>query len=318
MIALLQSTYVAALLTLAAGWFAYFANRNQLSLAATGTCLILFSYVPVLALQFVLLRAKFRIQPAADRPEDRQLLAAWCAEVLVVPRVFFWRQPFRSSARPDSLPPVPVQGRGVVLVHGFACNRGLWNPWMRRLKALNVPFVAVNLEPVAGSIDDYPLIIEAAMRQIESHTGLAPVLVGHSMGGLAIRAWLRQFNADARVHRIVTVGSPHHGTWLARFGHTRNGRQMRLASSWLADLQAAEPSSRYARFTCFYGRCDNIVFPAQTATLPGAQNIHVAATAHVQMVFQEVVFSEVCRWLTAPPPSPGAPDPRCRAGTVAA
>jgi triacylglycerol lipase len=317
MIARLQRAYVATLLTFAAAWFAYFANRNQPSAAVAGTCLMLFSYAAVLALQFALMYAKSRILPPTARPHGRQLLAAWGAEALVVPLVFFWRQPFRSTARPDLLPAVPAHGRGVVLVHGFACNRGLWNPWMRRLEARDVPFVAVNLEPVAGSIDDYPLIIDAAMRQMESHTGLPPVLVGHSMGGLAIRAWLRQFNADARVHRIVTIGSPHHGTWLARFGHTRNGRQMRLSSAWLADLQAAEPSSRYARFTCFYGHCDNIVFPAQTATLLGAENIHVAATAHVQMAFQEVVFTEVCRWLTAPPSEPGASDPRGRTGTVA-
>lgn len=317
MIARLQGAYVATLLALAASWFAYFANRNQPMIAAAGTCLLLFSYAAVLALQFAFLNAKSRTLSTAARPEFRQLLAAWWAEVLVVPQIFFWRQPFRSTAMPDQLPALPTPCRGVVLVHGFACNRGLWNPWMRRLQALRVPFVAVNLEPVAGSIDDYPPAIDAAIRQIQSHTSLTPVLVGHSMGGLAIRAWLRYFNADARVHRIVTIASPHHGTWLARFGHTRNGRQMRLASAWLADLQAAEPTSRYARFTCFYGHCDNIVFPAQTATLPGAENIHVAATAHVQMAFHDVVFSEVCRWLAASASEPGVPDPDGHTGTVA-
>ena len=35
---------------------------------------------------------------------------------------------------------------------------------MRRLQANGIPFVAVNLEPVFGSIDDYAAIVESAMQ----------------------------------------------------------------------------------------------------------------------------------------------------------
>lgn len=44
--------------------------------------------------------------------------------------------------------------RGVVLVHGFMCNRGLWLPWFIPLQARGHAYVAVNLEPVMGSIDE--------------------------------------------------------------------------------------------------------------------------------------------------------------------
>ena len=168
---------------------------------------------------------------------------------------------------------------------------------MRELRARQVPFIAVNLEPVFGSIDHYPQLIEAAVARMEAATAVPVLLVGHSMGGLAIRAWLAQFNADARVRRVVTIGTPHQGTWLARYGHTTNGKQMRLSSPWLTHLAAREPGGRYARFTCFFGHCDNIVFPAAAGTLPGAENLHVPGTAHVHMAFQKVVFNEVWRWL---------------------
>ena len=64
--------------------------------------------------------------------------------------LFGWRQPFRHAACPDWLPAPPAggaPGRGVVLVHGFMCNRGIWNPWMRRLRARGHAHVAVTLEP---------------------------------------------------------------------------------------------------------------------------------------------------------------------------
>ena len=69
-----------------------------------------------------------------DRPTIGQLLSAWCDEVLIAPRVFLWRQPFRSAAIADFVPADARGRRGVVLVHGFFCNRGLWNPWMQRTR----------------------------------------------------------------------------------------------------------------------------------------------------------------------------------------
>ena len=138
------------------------------------------------------------------------------------------------------------------------------------------------------------------------------MIVAHSMGGLAARAWLATQNLDSSVHRVVTIGTPHRGTWLARFGLTRNGKQMQLDNTWLRQLAAHETPQRLARFTCFYGHCDNIVFPASTAMLAGADNRHVPGTAHVHMVFQAEVFNEVWRWLV-----PEGADPSGAAATVA-
>ena len=296
MLARLQKLVAFTLLATAALWAACFAALGLPVWAGLGALLILLGYALFLGAEFVMLYFVQRAGPAA-RPGPAQLLRAWWGEVVSAPIVFFWRQPFRPNAEADHVPRGPGASPGVVLVHGFVCNRAFWNPWMRELRARQVPFIAVNLEPVFGSIDHYPQLIEAAVARMEAATAVPVLLVGHSMGGLAIRAWLAQFNADARVRRVVTIGTPHQGTWLARYGHTTNGKQMRLSSPWLTHLAAREPGGRYARFTCFFGHCDNIVFPAAAGTLPGAENLHVPGTAHVHMAFQKVVFNEVWRWL---------------------
>ena len=157
--------------------------------------------------------------------------------------------------------------------------------------------VAVNLEPVLGSIDDSLMLIEQAVQRLERCTGLAPVVVAHSMGGLAVRRWWIEPGNDARVHHVVTMGTPHCGTWLARFALTRNARQMRQGSDWLHTLSVREPSDRATHLTCFYSHCDNIVFPPRTATLPGADNRHLPGVAHLQMVDQPEPWQEVQRWL---------------------
>jgi pimeloyl-ACP methyl ester carboxylesterase len=260
--------------------------------AVLGALVPLALYLVVMAAEFVLMHATNRAD-AAPRARLRQVVAAWWAEVWVSLVVFCWRQPFRHQSLPDWLPGQPTGQRGVVLVHGFMCNRGLWLPWLPRLQAQGNAYVAVNLEPVMGSIDEYADTIDNAVRKVTAATGQAPVLLCHSMGGLAVRAWLRAHQADAQVHRVLTLGTPHGGTWLGRFSRAVNGRQMSLAGEWVDALQRAEPPGRAALFTCWYSNCDNIVFPVSTATLRGADNRLVEGVGHVQMALDPGVM-EAC------------------------
>jgi triacylglycerol lipase len=287
-------TLGALLLALAGGaglwWAGHPWAAAALVLAVAGV------HAVVLGLEFGLLRLAHGDDPT-PRATPTQLFRAWLHEVVTAPRVFCWRQPFCSRDIPDLLPTDAQGRRGVVLVHGFVCNRGLWNPWLRRLREQGTPFVAVNLEPVFGSIDDTLPCIEAAVQRLEATTGLAPVVVAHSMGGLAVRAWWVADGRAGRLHHVITLGTPHHGTWLARFAMTRNSRQMRRLSHWLQTLAAHEPEGHGQRFTCFYSHCDNIVFPPATATLPGADNRHVPAHAHVHLAAHEGWWDELQRWL---------------------
>jgi triacylglycerol lipase len=317
-LARLQQALTLGLGVFVLGWAAAAWALGRPAWMPLGALIVLAGYVLVMALEFVLV-ACLHGGDAAPRATAGQLLRAWWGEVTTAPVVFCWRQPFFWDAVPDRPDGGPGR-RGLVLVHGFVCNRGLWTPWLRELTRQRHPFVAVNLEPVFGSIEDYVDTIEAAVSRLESATGLPPVLVCHSMGGLAARAWLRRWRSQGRVHRVITIGTPHHGTWLARFGLARNTRQMRLANAWLEALASEEPPSCHRRFTCFYGHCDNIVFPASTATLAGADNRHLEATAHVHMAFHPAVWDEAMRWLEAAPQtgrmvSPGSNSPASSGGS---
>ncbi|MBX3643585.1 MAG: alpha/beta fold hydrolase [Rubrivivax sp.] len=284
--------------------------------------LALLLHVPAMALEFVLQRLVNRGDPAPPAPVG-DLLRAWRAEALGALNIFGWQLPWRWRRFADHLPADAPGRRGLVLVHGFVCNRGLWNAWWPTLRARGVPCIALNLEPVFGSIDRYAPRVEAAVQRMTQATGRPPLLVGHSMGGLALRAWMRSFDGEPRAHGVVTVGTPHHGTWLARFGLSPNTHEMRLGSAWLAALAAQEPAARYRRFTCFYGHCDNIVFPTSSATLPGADNRHLAGHAHIHLLRHPEVLRTVLQRLDeddAPQPaancrSPGSTAPASICGS---
>jgi hypothetical protein len=275
-------------LALAAGAWAMWRWDDSPLQALLGAAVIAGGYALFLLAEFLIL---WRVAPGDSPPAASlpQLLRAWWGEVLQAPRVFGWRQPFRWRAEPDHLQ--GVQGRrGAVLIHGFVCNRGFWTPWLKRLRAGGHGFAAVNLEPVFGSIDDYAPLVDGAVRRVRDATGLPPVLICHSMGGLAARAWLRSRKGQAEVHRVITIGSPHRGTWLARFSRLPNGRQMRQASEWLQQLERDEAGVPGPPFLCWYSNCDNIVFPTSSGMRPAADNRLVLGVAHVDLAFHPEVM----------------------------
>jgi triacylglycerol lipase len=321
MMANLLRAAVLAVLLLAAAVVAIGAQGDHPGRAVAIAVALLLAFVPILAVETLVMHTVNRRTgghpprapagvAAPPTATATQLLRSWAGELMAFVTVFLWRQPFRSTAVGDvppgteALPGAGPQGaRGVVLVHGYCCNRGLWNPWIERLRALGVPCIAVDLEPVFGEIDAYAPVIEAAVQRLSQATQRRPVVVAHSMGGLAVRAWSRASGQGAaeRLHRIVTIGTPHHGTWIARLAHTANARQMRMDSPWIAALEAAESAADARLYTCFWSHTDNIVFPAASAALPGADNRHLPARGHVDLINDPAVFAEVVRRATEAP-----------------
>jgi len=296
MVARLQQVIVFAWFGSLLGWMAFWWHRSLLA-TCLGVAALLTVHAAVLAIEFGFARHVNRRDSTTPPPSLPQMLRAWLAESVIAPRVFCWYQPFRRNAIPDALH--CDRRRGAVLIHGFLCNRGFWQPWLHELEHRKRVFVALTLEPVFGSIDHYVDEIDRAIGRVATATGQAPLLISHSMGGLAARAWLRDAIDPSRVHRIVTLGTPHAGTSIAHVGQSVNGRQMRPGGDWLANMTPRAGEAQRAPFTCWYSNCDNIVFPASSATLAGADNRLAGGLAHVQLAFDATVMQQTLALLDA-------------------
>lgn len=226
-------------------------------------------------------------------------LRAWAGEIAASLRTFFYAQ-IRYGARelhggqaPDRIP--------VLLVHGYVCNRGIWAPFARWLADHGHPTGSVNLEPVFGSIDDYVPIVADGVERLRERTGANRIaVVAHSMGGVAVRAYLARHGHDA-IGAVVTLGSPHRGTWLAHFGHGRNVAQMLPDSEWLQALATRESGAARALFTVVLSHHDNIVVPQAIQTLDGARTVEVAARGHVELAYDRGVWSHALHAIGAAP-----------------
>jgi pimeloyl-ACP methyl ester carboxylesterase len=279
--------YCLLLGAIAAGWLAWRWEASPAQ-AVTGATAVLLGGPIVLGIEFIFLRW-VGSSPGVPPPSMRQLLQAWGMESIHFFRTFCWRQPFRWRAVPDPLG--DAHGKtGVVLIHGFFCNRGFWTPWLERLAAEGIPAVTVNLEPIFGSIDQYAPTVQDAIARMRAATGRAPLVVGHSMGGLAFRAWWRASGHDGDVAQAITIATPHHGTWLGRLSRRPNGMQMRLDSEWLRMLERHEAEHPLPPLTCWYSNCDNIVFPCATAMHERADNRFVPGHPHVALAFHPDVI----------------------------
>jgi len=168
----------------------------------------------------------------------------------------------------------------------------------QHVAAAGYPTDAIDLMPLLGDIDDYARDMAAAVARLTRMHGRAPVLLCHSMGGLAARALLRQ-SQPCPVAHVITLGTPHRGTAMARTGRGHNVRQMAWASPWLRQLAASEMPASRARITSIFSWHDSIVGPAGASWLEGARHIPFAGIGHVSLLcdarVRDAVLAELAR-----------------------
>ena len=213
-------------------------------------------------------------------------------------------QPFEAFwLGPDRLAK-PSGGRlPLLLIHGYQCNRGFWF-WLRpRLEAAGWVVATHSMELAWTEIDNYAEGIERRIDQVLAATGASQViLVGHSMGGLACRAYLRR-HGRRKVARLITLGSVHHGTRLARLGLGPNARQMQIGNPWLVALGATNAVHLPPGSASIFSYHDNYVFPQETgSTLEGAANVAIGGVSHVWMAFSPAVLGKLLEALESPSP----------------
>ncbi len=271
-----------------------FAGLHWPAALAASSALLLFGRAFIIVNNYFLSRALWQSMSDGS-PAPRRKLAAriaqefWCS-MLCWFRLFPVGRPFVVSVDGDS-------GLPVLLLHGYGANSGFWKTYSHRLRAAGISHAAIDLEPILAGIDDYAAPIDRAVKSLCETCGTSQViLLCHSMGGLAARAWLRGCGSD-RAARVITLGTPHFGSTLAGYGLGTNARQMLTAAdhadSWITQLDTSEDAMRRSLFVSVGTRHDNIVSPQSSAVLPGATNITFDLVGHVALGFDAGVCERV-------------------------
>ncbi len=152
--------------------------------------------------------------------------------------------------------------------------------------------------------------------RIRDEAGAASVdVVGYSAGGVAARLWVRSYGGDAVARRVVTLGSPQHGTSTAALGAAVGGgcptacEQLAPDSDLLRRLNAGDETPAGPRWVTIRSTADRVVTPVDSAALDGALDLVVqdtcpqARTAHAQLPSDPYVLAALPTTLGVPEPT---------------
>jgi triacylglycerol esterase/lipase EstA (alpha/beta hydrolase family) len=207
------------------------------------------------------------------------------------PRMALYRWLMRDPA------PAPAKSP-VLLLHGVLCNAGVLRGLRRELVARGIgPVYALSYGPPLASIETFADQLAARIDAILDATGASRLaIVGHSMGGVVARAYLRRYGGT-KIASMMSLGAPHHGSVHAWLFPGACLAQLRPGNSWLAGLTDSEAAPGTVRIVSLWSWHDSMVAPQTSSRLAGAENIELFGIGHNALLGDRRVFDLVAEEL---------------------
>lgn len=197
---------------------------------------------------------------------------------------------------------VEAAGTPILLVHGVMDNRsvfarlrrGLHRRGFDRVRTVNYPVYIRDVRKAA-------IRLAAEVEALATDTGYERIhVIGHSLGGLIARYYVQRLGGDARVHTLVTLGTPHGGSRLAAMAPPGILRQLRPGSDLIAELAEPAPDCR-TRFVALWAELDEMVHPRSAARIEHpdllCRNVAVKGVGHLAMPSDGWVIQEIATTL---------------------
>ncbi len=174
----------------------------------------------------------------------------------------------------------------VLLVHGFTGSPTSFSTMLQRLTDAGRTAAAIDL-PSEDNI-----VNARAIRDFAAARGWTRFdVVGHSMGGLSARYFLKSLSGTASVDAYVSLGTPQYGISSACVLPPSYGGQMCPRSSFLKNLNQGDDTPPDSYYTTLYSTSDTYV-PATSSKLDGgACHIQVSAVSHSGLLTDTGVYN---------------------------
>lgn len=203
----------------------------------------------------------------------------------------------------------------VLLVPGYGGGTGSFGPLQAALESAGRVVRVVELPGNGeGDMRKQAQVLGDAVAAVLRDTGASSVdIVGYSAGGVVARIWAQDLGGSGQARRIMTLGSPHHGTQLAALAQTlapsqcpEACRQLVPGSTLLDGLNTDEtpPGPVYI---ALWTTADQTVAPPDSGRLAGATNIELqsvcgdSTVSHANLPRDPLVIGLVLSELSANP-----------------
>ncbi len=201
-----------------------------------------------------------------------------CLLLTILLRPLGWFPARLPTVKQGSLPPV-------ILLHGLFQNRSCLFWLQHRLRSAGYrQIISINTPPWR----DLETLTEQLAKKVDElrirlKVGKV-ILIGHSMGGMIARNYVQNRGGAVNVERVVTLGSPHHGSKLAPFALSPMGKTLLPGSEFIRRFNSAAWPQATPIFS-IYTRYDNIVMPAESARMDGAKSVELDGMGHTALLF---------------------------------
>jgi len=218
----------------------------------------------------------------------------------------------------------PAQDRPgtVLLVPGYGGGTGSLDVLAAGIRAAGRQAVVVQLpDGGVGDLSQQAAVLDGYVADALK-SGPSVDLIGYSAGGVVMRLWVEQHDGAAKVRRVITLGSPFHGTTVAAAGAAVGAgtgacpaacQQLIPGSSLLTELDAGAPAAGHPPWLSVWTQQDQTVVPPTSAELPDAVDVSVQSVcageqvSHSQLPTDAAVVGMVLQALGTAPLA--APDP---------
>ncbi|MFJ5305006.1 esterase/lipase family protein [Streptomyces sp. NPDC088350] len=186
----------------------------------------------------------------------------------------------------------------IVFVHGLSSSSSSWDDWVADFKADGY----TSSELFAWSYDWTQSNVTTAsqlateVKSVLAQTGASKVdIVGHSMGTLSSRYFLKNLSGTSYVDHFVSVAGVNHGTSIASLcGWLYTScKEMQTGSSFLTALNSGDETPGSVSYAAYWSDCDAAINPDTSAELSGATNVDVGCISHEDMNNDYGVYQQV-------------------------
>ncbi len=251
-------------------------------------------------------------------PQRRRLVLAIASLVLLLITVIVVTTLIRS--RSSSISPATQSEPGpVILVPGYGGSVDSLRPLADAVRSTGRTAIVMSLVGDGrGDLRVQATRLGEVADQARRRTGAPSVdVIGFSAGGVVARLWVKDDRGDSVARRVLTIGSPHHGTSQAALGAGLAGscpeacQQLDPDSDLLRRLNAGDETPDGPLWATVRTTADRVVTPVDSAALDGALNVVVqdlcpaSTTSHGELVRDPVVLATLNSTLgTGPPREP--------------
>jgi len=196
----------------------------------------------------------------------------------------------RALVRAPTAVPAPDRPGPVLLVPGYGGGVGSLTVLADRLRATGRQATVVRLPgDGTGDLAEQARTLDRLVSTVLRDGAESVDIVGYSAGGVVARLWVQQHDGARKARRIVTLGSPHHGTDIAGTGAAVASeicptacRQLAPGSQLLTSLDSPVPSP--PQWLSVWTERDDTVRPPESARLDGAVNVPVQSVCPASTV----------------------------------